>query len=60
MGVASGPRLLGIYFLTKMLTKTVHKIPKTYNKSCDKDVKICKDVELQRTPVSSTIAVTNA
>ena len=39
------PHLLGIYFMSKMHTKTIQKIQKAYIKTYEKDVKICKDIE---------------
>ena len=46
MGGASGaPRLLGIYLISKMHTKTIQKIQKAYIKTHEKDVKMYKDIE---------------
>ena len=46
MGGACGtPRLLGIYFMLKMHTKTIQKIQKAYIKTYEEDVKIYKDIE---------------
>ena len=39
------PHLLGIYFMSKMHTKTIQKIQKAYIKTYEKDVKIYKDIE---------------
>ena len=39
------PHLLGIYFMSKMHTKTLQKIQKAYIKTYEKDVKIYKDIE---------------
>ena len=37
--------LLGIYFMSKMHTKTIQKIQKAYIKTYEEDVKIYKDIE---------------
>ena len=39
------PHLLGIYFMSKMHTKTIQKIQKAYIKTYEKDVKTYKDIE---------------
>ena len=39
------PHLLGIYFMSKMHTKTIQKIQKAYIKTYEEDVKIYKDIE---------------
>ena len=39
------PHLLGIYFMSKIHTKTIQKIQKAYIKTYEKDVKIYKDIE---------------
>ena len=39
------PHLLGIYFMSKMHTKTIQKIQNAYIKTYEKDVKIYKDIE---------------
>ena len=39
------PRLLGIYFISKMHTKTMQKIQKAYITTFEKDVKVYKDIE---------------
>ena len=44
-GACGAPRLLGIYLISKMLTKTILKIQKAYIKTYEKDVKIYKDIE---------------
>ena len=59
-GACGAPRLLGIYVISKMHTKTIQKIQTAYIKTCEKDVKIYKDIEnsqgvgafLLQTPVS--------
>ena len=44
-GACGAPRLLGIYLISKMHTKTIQKIQKAYIKTYEKDVKIYKDIE---------------
>ena len=44
-GACGAPRLLGIYFMSKMHTKTIQKIQKAYIKTYEEDVKIYKDIE---------------
>ena len=44
-GACGAPRLLGIYLISKMLTKTTQKIQKAYIKTYEEDVKIYKDIE---------------
>ena len=44
-GTSGAPRLLGIYLISKMHTKTIHKIQKAYIKTYEEDVEICKDIE---------------
>ena len=44
-GACGAPRLLGIYLISKMLTKTIQKIQKAYIKTYEEDVKIYKDIE---------------
>ena len=44
-GACGAPHLLGIYFISKMHTKTIQKIQKAYIKTYEKDVKIYKDIE---------------
>ena len=44
-GACGAPHLLGIYFMSKMHTKTIQKIQKAYIKTYEKDVKIYKDIE---------------
>ena len=44
-GACGAPCLLGIYFISKMHTKTIQKIQKAYIKTYEKDVKIYKDIE---------------
>ena len=44
-GACGAPRLLGIYRISKMQTKTIQKIRKAYIKTYEEDVKIYKDIE---------------
>ena len=44
-GTCGAPRLLGIYLISKMHTKTIQKIQKAYIKTYEEDVKIYKDIE---------------
>ena len=44
-GACGAPRLLGIYLISKMHTKTIQKIQKAYIKTYEEDVKIYKDIE---------------
>ena len=44
-GAAGAPHPLPICFMSKMHTKTIHKIQKAYIKTYEKDVKIYKDIE---------------
>ena len=44
-GACGAPRLLGIYLISKMHTKTIQKIQKAYIKTHEEDVKIYKDIE---------------
>ena len=44
-GACGASRLLGIYLISKMHTKTIQKIQKAYIKTYEKDVKIYKDIE---------------
>ena len=44
-GACGAPHLLGIYFISKMHTKTIQKIQKAYTKTYEQDVKIYKDIE---------------
>ena len=44
-GACGAPRLLGIYLISKMHTKTIQKIQKAYLKTYEEDVKIYKDIE---------------
>ena len=44
-GACGAPRLLGIYLISNMHTKTIQKIQKTYIKTYEEDVKIYKDTE---------------
>ena len=44
-GACGAPRLLGIYLISNMHTKTIQKIQKAYMKTYEKDVKIYKDIE---------------
>ena len=39
------PPLLGIYFMSKMHTKIIQEIQKTYIKTYEEDVHIYKDIE---------------
>ena len=46
MGGAYGaPRLLGIYLISKIHTKTIPKIQKACIKTHEEDIKIYKDIE---------------
>ena len=61
-GACGAPRLLGIYLISKMHTKTIQKIQKAYIKTYEEDVKIYKDIEnsqgqgafFLKTPVATT------
>ena len=44
-GACGAPRLLGIYLISKMHTKTLQKIQTTYIKTYEEGVKIYKDIE---------------
>ena len=44
-GACGAPRLLGIYLISKMHTRTIQKIQKAYIKTYEEDVKIYKDIE---------------
>ena len=44
-GACGAPRLLGIYLISKMQTKTIQKIQKSYLKTYEEDVNIYIDVE---------------
>ena len=44
-GAAGAPHPLPIYFISKMHTKTIQKIQKTYIKTYEEDVNIYKDIE---------------
>ena len=44
-GASGGPRLLGIYSISNTHTKIIQIINKSYIKTCEKDIKIYKDIE---------------
>ena len=44
-GACGAPRLLGIYLISNMHTKTIQKIQKAYIKTYEEDVKIYKDID---------------
>ena len=44
-GACGAPRLLGIYLISKMHTKTIQKIQKAYIKTYEEDVEIYKYIE---------------
>ena len=44
-GACGAPRLLSIYLISKMHTKTIQKIQKAYIKTYEDDVNIYKDIE---------------
>ena len=44
-GACGAPRLLGIYLISKMHTKTIQKIQKANIRTYEEDVKIYKDIE---------------